>query len=442
MINQKTSSNDSEGIRSLFFAVAASAGAALVALQLAGCATGSSAAMDDASSGNQLATTGNESQDDARNAKSVSSPAYSDGWYDDFDTQKAPEVSNVGIDDQSSAAGSGMPFAISNDASAMHKSMYAPYAAYRGFKSTPETTGNIAQVSFTDVGSDFDADIDSTGSFLVYASTQHDHDSDIYRKNIDGRTTTQLTSDPGHDLMPEVSPDGSRIAFTSNRNGNWDVFVMPVLGGPAVQMTSGKENELHPTWSPDGKSMAYCRFNERSVQWEIWTVDFDQPSACSFVCEGMFPRWSGEQGVDRLLFQRARKRGEQLYGIWTIELRNGNGCNPTEILSAGDVAIMHPTWSPDGSRIAFTAVPDPSNTAGDMPVSAEIWTIDLDGTSKTVLSAGGFRNMRPSWGANGRVFFTSNRAGIDNIWSVSDGILAYGDQEVASVDEFTAEDVN
>ena len=441
MKNTTTSRNDSDGIRSLVLAVAASAGAAMIALQLAGCATSGAQSIDSSGSEEGYASSTETFGQNAETDVS-SDQGFQGGWYDDLDTQESPEVTNVDFDEQSNAAGNSLPFATSNNTSAMRESMYAPYAVYNGFGGNTQNAGNIAQVSFTEVGSDFDADVDRTGTFMVYASTQHDHDSDIYRKSIDGRTTTQLTNDPGHDLMPEISPDGSKIAFTSNRNGNWDVFVMPISGGPAMQITSDSANELHPTWSPDGSAMAYCRFNQRTEQWEIWTVDCNQPSACSFVCEGMFPRWSSAEDVDRLLFQRARKRGEQLFGIWTIELHDGGGHNPTEILSAGEMAIMHPTWSPDGSRIAFTAVPDPSNTDNDMPMETEIWTVDLYGTSRTVLSAGGFRNMRPTWGANGRVFFTSNRTGIDNIWSVSDGIEPFGEQEMASVEAYSDQDAN
>lgn len=437
MTNEKTSKNDSDGIRSLALAVVASAGAAMIILHLGGCATSGAASMGATTGTSEASVAAMETapEEQATDAKAWSSPAFRDGWYDDIETEPTPEVSAVEFDDQANASGSGMPFAATGDVSAMKESMFAPLNMYRNMPSSSKSLGNVAQVSFTDVGSDFDADIDSTGSFLVYASTQHNHNADIYRKNIDGRTTTQLTDDSGHDLMPEISPDCSKIAFTSDRNGNWDVFVMPIDGGPAVQITYDDENELHPTWSPDGKSMAYCRFNDRTMQWEIWTVDFDRPSARSFVCEGMFPRWSNDTSVDRLLFQRARKRGEQLYGIWTIEIRNGSGFNPTEILSAEASAIMHPTWSPDGKRIAFTAVLEPEVTVDEMPVSAEIWTVDLDGTTRTVLTSDGFRNMRPSWGSNGRVFFTSNRDGIDNIWSVSDGTLAYGSPEMAVVGE-------
>ena len=219
--------------------------------------------------------------------------------------------------------------------------------------------------------------------------------------------------------MPEVSPDGSRVAFASDRHGNWDVFVMSTDGGPITQITFDGAQELHPTWSPDGEHLCYCRFNDRTGQWELWTLAVDRPSARSFVCEGMFPRWSPDQSHDRILFQKSRKRGERLYGVWTIDLVDGDGINPTEIVAAGDAAIMHPTWSPDGSRIAYTTVADPSVSADGMPVECDIWSIAADGSGRIALTSGGFRNLRPNWGPDGRVYFVSNRGGHDVIWAVS-----------------------
>ncbi len=327
----------------------------------------------------------------------------------------------------------------------MANSMFAAFGV-QSKDTSRDVLKSVSQVSYATVGSDFDPDIDPSGTFMVYASTQHNHRSDIYRKTIGGRTTTQLTNDGAQELMPEISPDGSKVAFSSDRNGNWDVFVMSVEGGPTVQITFDGEHEMHPTWSSDGKSMAYCRYNERATQWEIWTVDIEKPSVRSFICEGMFPRWSPEKGVDRLLFQRSRKRADRLFGIWTIQVVDGNGCNPTEILSSGDSAIMHPNWSPDGQNIVFARVLDPNTSVQGMPEEAEIWTIGLDGTSKTALTSGGYCNLRPTWGTSDKVFFTSNRAGVDNIWSISttffEGVGPEGvmGSEIATVDDMAVVD--
>jgi TolB protein len=279
--------------------------------------------------------------------------------------------------------------------------------------------GNIRQVSFAAEGGDFTPDIDRTGSFLVYASKQHSESFDIYRKAVEGRTVTQITSDPSDDMMPAISPDGRQIAFVSNRTGNWDIFTMSVDGGPPTQITFESDDEVQPTWSPDGRQLAFARKNARTSRWEIWTASAVQPSGSTFLCEGFLPRWCPDASANCLLFQRARQQGSRFYGIWTIHLHNGQAMNPTEIVSAQNAAIIQPSWSPDGKRIAFTTVVDPVAQSGDLPEQSDLWVINVDGTGRARLTGGHFRNMQPVWGSDDRVYFVSNRAGVENLWSVS-----------------------
>ena len=404
--NKATKTTDRDGITAIMIATGATAMAVFVAIHLAGCTSVASGSM----ASDQAVFAAAEPSLDGGTAVTGDGAATADGWFDDLG-------SSVDSDSQESAPE--MPFDNAADLSIMESSMFVAFGSEGEWQdASSEMNGTFAQVSFAAVGADFDPDVDSSGSFMVYASTQHNHNADIYRKDIAGRTTTQLTNDSAQDLMPEISPDGTKVAFASDRNGNWDVFVMPVDGGPTVQVTFDEAHELHPTWSPDGTSMAYCRFNDRSDQWEIWTVAVSRPSARHFVCEGMFPRWCPDATENFLLFQRSRKRGERLHGIWVIQIRDGNGFNPTEVVASGDNAIMHPAWSPDGRTIAYTLVQNPNLTAGGMPATAEIWAVAIDGTGHTALTTGGFRNMRPTWSPDGRVFFSSNRSGIDNIWSV------------------------
>ena len=294
--------------------------------------------------------------------------------------------------------------------------------------------GNLSQVSFATEGGDYAPDVDRTGTFMVYASTQHRPTFDIYRKSIDGRTVTQLTTDPSDDLMPSIAPDGTKIAFASNRNGNWDIFMMPIGGGAPTQLTADTDEEVQPTWAPDGRRLAFSRKNGRTNTWEIWIVDTENPGLRSYVCEGFLPRWSPEEKKDVLLFQRARQRGSRLYGVWTIELVQGEGLSPTEIVSARNAAVLQPGWSPDGRKIVFTTVVNPSGDS-EWPDQSDIWIINADGTSRVGLTNGRFRNMQPTWGADGRVYFVSNRNGIENVWSIA----ADGGQKAAGSVEFAAE---
>ncbi len=281
--------------------------------------------------------------------------------------------------------------------------------------------GNLKQISFAPEGGDFTPDVDRSGMFLVYASKQHSQSFDLYRKAIDGRTVTQITSDPSEDMMPAISPDGKQIAFVSNRTGNWDIFTMSTDGGRPTQITFEGDDEVQPTWSPDGKQLAFARKNGRTGRWEIWTADASQPSGSTFLCEGFLPRWSPDASQNRLLFQRARQQGSRFYSIWTVDLSNGQAMNPTEIVSAQNAAVIQPNWSPNGQQIVFITVVDPTAQPSDLPEQSDLWVINVDGTGRTSLTSGKFRNMQPVWGADDRIYFVSNRGGVENLWSVALG---------------------
>lgn len=284
-----------------------------------------------------------------------------------------------------------------------------------------DTVDTLLQASFGQDGSDFDPDVSPDGRWLAFASTQHRLTSDIYLKPVRGSTVTQLTNDPAHDLMPSFSPDGARVAFASNRTGSWDIFVMSADGGQPVQVTSESSHELHPTWSPDGARLAFCRLSPASGRWELWMVQLDNPGVTRFLGYGLLPEWS--PSGDTIAFQRSRERGDRLYSIWTIDLEDGEVRRPTEIASSTETAFINPSWSPDGRRLAFSAVKPPeSDIAGGlspMPAEADLWIVAVDGSSRIRLTGGAFVDLMPDWASDGRLYFVSNRAGIENIWSLA-----------------------
>ncbi len=403
------------GLRAVVIAAVAAIGAATLVVQLGGCASAPSAESASSEPGSSW-TVAN----------------YEAGWYEvDADAPVDDAFLEESFEGDVATGGLG-------DTAAVRVSLFPDFEmAPVDFDAAGTGATNLTQISFAAEGADFDPDVSRDGEWMVFASTQHHQQPDLYRKSVDGRVVTQLTSDPGQDLMPEISPDGRRVAFASDRLGNWDVFVMSADGGPVTQVTFDAAQELHPTWSPDGDKLCYCRYNDRTGGWELWTLAIDKPGTPSFVCEGMFPRWSPEGDDDRVLFQRSRKRGDRLYGVWTIDIVDGEGVNPTEIVAAGDAAIMHPTWSPGGKRIAYTVVHDPSVAVDGMPVESDIWTIGHDGTGRIALTTGGYRNMRPEWSRDGRVFFMSNRGGQDVIWAASGGIPVVGGARFAEAEEET-----
>jgi TolB protein len=289
---------------------------------------------------------------------------------------------------------------------------------------TGAASASLSQISFAQEGADFDPDVSRDGRTIVFASTQHSKTPDIYVKSVDSRVVTQLTSDPGDDVMPRISADGTRIAFASNRAGNWDLYVMPVGGGRAIQVTSTGADDLHPSWSPDGSRIVFCRLGEVSGRWELWITDVGNAGVAKFVGFGLFPEWCpvpGPSGGDRIAFQRSRNRGDRSFGIWTLEFKDGQAGNVTEVASNPTLACINPAWSPDGQWIAYATVPSPSEWANAMnsrPPSANLWMADLNGGARVCLTSGKSVNLMPTWGPSNRLFFVSDREGKDNIWAM------------------------
>ncbi len=285
-----------------------------------------------------------------------------------------------------------------------------------GQPDTNDASENLRQISFTREGADFDVDLDPSGKWIAFASTQHRKTSDIYIKRVDGQTVTQITSDSANDVMPAISPDGMTLAYCSDRMGNWDIYLQKIEGGKPIQLTSDPAHEVHPSWSPDGKQIVFSSLGRQSGQWEIVVVDVENPAKRKFIGFGLFPRFS-PMG-DKIVFQKARQRGSRTFSIWTMDYINGEGTHPTEIAAAVNAAVINPAWSPDGKRLAFATVVEPSSDPNTRPKAADLWAINLDGTGRVKLTNDHFANLQPAWGKDGAIYFISNRSGFDNVWAL------------------------
>ncbi len=272
----------------------------------------------------------------------------------------------------------------------------------------------IRQHTFSEIGADVDPEVSIDGKRLYFASTHLTNRHDIFYKDKDSSTITQVTSNPWDDRSPKVSPDGRWLAFVSNRRGNWDIYM--VTTGPSgreVRLTNDDSDEIHPSWSPDGRMIAYSSRNRRSGQWEIKMLDLrTKTTAMLEGISGLFPAWSPDG--EKIVFQRARGRSPEWYALWIV---NVDGTELTQLVSSHEWAAINPAWTPDAKHVLFSTVAKSPEMRDYEMTADDIWIVNIDGTNLTKLTAGIEAEWDPTLGPDGRVYFCSTRSGFKNIWS-------------------------
>ena len=290
----------------------------------------------------------------------------------------------------------------------------------------------LRQETFSDRGHDYHCDVSFDGAQITFASTISGN-PDIFVKDVVGKAIMQKTLHEGADITPSFSPDGEKIAFASDRSGNFDIYVMNTLEGTAKQrVTFGQSEDWWPTWSPDRKRIAYCSFSSVSNSWEIWIADLETGSH-TYLTAGLCPRWAPEE--DLIAFMRRQELVGGVYrgnsAIYTID---SMGKVETQIVASREWSAITPCWSPEGDMLAFastaTRAADPH--PGKLYEANDIWIVKLNGTGLTQITTHKGNDWAPAWGEDPedfpqtRIFFTSDRQKVDNIWSAVPQILELG----------------
>jgi len=172
---------------------------------------------------------------------------------------------------------------------------------------------------------------------------------------VDGSQRTKLASPDGDVKRSTWSPDGSKIAYGVLIHmydpAIWHVLVIPSAGGTPVNLTGSQWNTYNgnPAWSPDGTQIAFD--SDRSGNQEIWVMPAEGGEAIQLTHTepgySMYPSWSPD--ADRIAFCSSRTGNTE---IWVM---SATGENLTQ-LTFDPTSDITPAWSPDGSRIAFSSL--------------------------------------------------------------------------------------
>jgi TolB protein len=218
----------------------------------------------------------------------------------------------------------------------------------------------------------------------------------------DGSDRKKLTRGKSTNFYPSLSPDGSQVYFSSNRDGNFEIFRMDLNGENLTQITQGLGNAYAPAVSPAGNRIAFTL--ESAKQQNIWMMRNDGKNARPLTDgnSDVDPTWSPDG--ESLAFTSARS------GVKQIFTTSASGDNPKPVLIPGAPAPGgRLSWSPDGQWLAFYGGP-----AGDR----NLFITSLDGKNLRQLTNGG-DNLAPSFSPDGNwLVFTSYRDGNNEIYVV------------------------
>src|SRR5215211_3623351 len=190
--------------------------------------------------------------------------------------------------------------------------------------------------------------------------SDRDGNSNIYVMNADGSGLTRLTDNLADDSNPRWSPDGTKIAFNTNRDGteegnvaNHEIYVMNAAdGGNPIRLTNNPAWDSLPSWSPDGTKIAF--YSERDVTGDIYVMnaaDGGNLTRLTYNTEwDSFPSWS--PNGTKIAFDSNRDGNQEIY-----VMNAADGSNAIR-LTYNDVQDSGSSWSPDGTNIAFASIKD------------------------------------------------------------------------------------
>jgi dipeptidyl aminopeptidase/acylaminoacyl peptidase len=240
--------------------------------------------------------------------------------------------------------------------------------------------------------------ISPDGRYIAYTVQQTDWDADEFVQQIwiavpaTGERYA-LTSGKKSSSSPRWSPDSRRIAFVSDRDGKRQVYVIAVNGGEAFRLTNEEAGAGSPEWSPDGRSIAFLASNgeskarkdrtEKYGEFSIVGGDYDMTHLWKVAVPAEFPA-----------------DAKQLP-------------KPEALTSGGDFTVSDFSWSPDGTKIAFSATRDPDLGSQD---TAQIYLVDLTDHHVRKLLDGNGPNGNPTWSPDGKQLAYVTSAGSQSFY--------------------------
>lgn len=230
--------------------------------------------------------------------------------------------------------------------------------------------------------------------YIAFSSNRN-WNYDIYMMDIKGRNLQNLTNSPTHEFEPTFSPDGQQMAYVSSRHdGYMEIYVMNLNTRVSHRLTHHPKHDNNPAWSPDGRWIAFD--SNREGTYDIYKIEPDGENLQRLTHEGngnYNPTWSPDSQF--IAFDSSRGAGKG--GIYIMD---ADGGNPRYLPNQPRWGQL-PSWSPDGKRIAFCDLILGNRDILLMP-DRNIYTVNIDGSDLRKKTRHPADDLSPVWSPDGQ----------------------------------------